>query len=131
MPAGDRSGTRRQTALTVLAAPAGVAGGTEAGSRGGIAAGVVRTLRTYLLAAQSPATVRASWSTGRERGHTSIGITAQALGGNVYFLVQGNGSPSSFVSVLRAKHRLLFGNTWLLTGTTLLCLFYKQRVSPG
>jgi len=65
-PAGD--GPRgRGTALTVLAAVAGVAGRAQAGSRGAVAARVVRAVGTELLAAQAPATVRASWRAAGER----------------------------------------------------------------
>lgn len=79
-------GTRRQAALTVLAATAGIAGWTQAGSRGGIAAGVVRTLGTYLLAALAPAAVRASCSVGREReGTQALGSQPRRKGGPSVF----------------------------------------------
>lgn len=124
-PAGEsRSGTRRPTALTVLAATAGVAGRAEAGSRGGVAAGVVGTLRTNLLTAQSPATLRAGWRAGRERTHKHRDHSRGARG---TFLSSGARQWVPCLAHVRAKQGLLFGNMWLLTRTTLLCLFYKQR----
>lgn len=117
--AARAQGLRGLAALTVLAAMAGVAGGTQAGSRGGVTAGVVRTLRTDLLAAQTPAAVRAGWSMGRERGHTASASPRRTREGSV------------FISVLHAKHRLFFGKPWLPARTTLLRELCRQWVSPG
>lgn len=70
----------RQAALTILAALAGVAGWAQAGSGGGVTAGVVGTVGADLLAARAPETLRASWSVSRQRTH-STGISAEVAEG--------------------------------------------------
>lgn len=68
---------------------------------------------------------------GQREGHkdTQISGSWREVRGK-YLFCWCNGSPFLFMSILHAKHGLLFGNTRLPARTTLLCPFSKLRVSP-
>lgn len=76
-----------------------------------------------------PSDPRGRLERGEREGHKDTHISGsqrQVRGKYLFFWC--NGSPFSFMSVLHAKHRLLFGNTRLPARTTVLCLFSKLRV---